>query len=208
MLDGVHVDKAMGRREPFFGYEKHRYTFGTWPDDGTAYDTRGLCKALDLPDPVELIRRESTVTKSSDYSPDWRSLKDAFDRLVKSLELALSHSPELLAVELAETPGIVYAEHPIKSGADAIALHADVADKNQGGFINKHGHFHLSRPLKVRSLIRGVTRNQQGVWVPCTYVVYEGDAKRHVDAVKICSMTCQNVIETYPDRYTFRIVRS
>jgi hypothetical protein len=53
-----------------------------------------------------------------------------------------------------------------------------------------------------------VTRNQQGVWVPCAYVVYEGNAQRHIDAARICALTCQNVIETYPDRYTFRIVRS
>lgn len=193
-----------------------KYLYGYWPDTGSAYDTASLIDALGLPTPMELVKRESKIISSigtndelvSMYSPDWAKLKSAFETLERILENIMSTTDGLLTAVICEVPNLVYSDHPIKSGADALAMHSDMNEKHKLSVETRFGHFFKenSTSIRIKSIVRGVTTNSDGLYVPCVYIVFDGHMQKLLDAIKVCIIDCEAAIANMKEyEYTITI---
>jgi hypothetical protein len=187
-----------------------------WIDHGSAYSLFGILDALGLPTPVELVKRESVTfaglyldsKNEVEYAPDWRRLLAAFESLERNIKNAIERTDDMLVIMVRENRDTIYAEHPVKSGIDALAMYADVKERRTDdkvrGVQNKFGHFYIEQVMPVRSIIRGVTCDEDGIYVPCVYVVFDGNMNKLVDQVKMWKMMCEIALAD-DDKYTIRV---
>jgi hypothetical protein len=167
-------------------------------DGGTPLETFALLRMLGLPDPVEVIKRESKMIDFgknaecdavAEYSPDWHSLAESFGRLYDNLKDALDTRSGLLVLKIDETPG-VFADCPVKDGMDALAVQAVVDEDLTGMLVDKTGAYNL----RIRSVVRGVQQTPEGVYVPCVYALYEGSGTPHLAVIGKYVELCDAVI--------------
>ena len=211
----LYKDGKKVEPQDWHGDPKSPYKVGLWPDDGTAYGVRGVLRAMGLPNHVDLIRRESTARSLDDadrrgveYVVDWNALARSLANVHKAFLKTTEETGDLLPIEVAELPGVVYAEHKVRDGGDALALFAK--KKEEAAPVNDaDGHFHHAKPLKVRAVVRGVSQNGDGIMTPCVYVLYEGDRRKIAGALHAMS-DIADMIASDPERerYTLRISRA
>lgn len=192
---------------------------GYWQDHGSAYTMFGILDALGLPTPIDIIVRESKQVNcsgsnnkhESEYAPDWRALLKAFEILETSIKSATALCGDLLVLMIKEDNNTIYAEHPIKSGLDALAKYVDAKEHHEGkkvrGAQNRFGHFYFEDTLPVRSIVRGVTYDINGVCIPCVYVIFEGNINKLINHVKMWEMMCEIALaDAGGIAYTIRVI--
>jgi hypothetical protein len=178
-------------------------------DDGTPFDTFGLLRSLGLPDPVELIKRDSKQTSAqgsgkttsvAEYAPDWKALAESFARLRDNLKLALDTRPGLLVARITETSGI-FADCPVRDGMDALAAQAAADDDRM--FADKTGIFNA----RIQSVVKGVCQTPDGLYVPCVYALYDGSGEKHLRAIGVLADACAGIAEGDSAAYSIRTIR-
>lgn len=206
--DGAPVAAVPNEKFPTGNFWKN-----SWYDEGTPYGLRGVMRAMGLPDHIDMIKRNSRTLVNVDegivdYLPNWDALAEDIEHVIKMLTQMTAETGNLLPVEIAEKPGVVYAEYTVKDGADALAMYAKKYEEHDLPVMDMDGHFHfhLCSRLKVGAIIRGVKANAHGVLVPCAYVLYEGNPAQCLTALKIILHDVRLIARLdEPGMYTLRI---
>lgn len=138
-----------------------------------------------------------------EFRPDW---KRALEKTITELAL-LRTKPPLRCYQMRSDPKTEEINPP-----EAMEIYERVMDSNKmrgylGNFSNRDGDFFPVEPMKVRALIRGMTRCFfTGVLEPCVNVVYEvDDNKYYEEALEIVKETCEWVLaKEDPQNYYLR----
>lgn len=127
-----------------------------------------------------------------EFLPDW---KRALEKVTAELDL-LRTKPPIRCIQVRTDPKSREINPP-----EALEIYMNTIETNKGrahlgSFSNGDGDFFLDEPMKVRALIRGMTKS---FWnsdlEPCVNIVYEvKDNKFYENALEIVKETCEWVL--------------
>lgn len=179
-------------------------------DNGNPYDLESVLNAMGLPTLSEIAMREYLDIKfakifhcPTPYIPSWSNMAEACDRIYTSFIRMTEDTGDLLPIKIAE----VECTPSVADGGDALAMYAETMSHNAR---DKDEDLYMKTPIEVHAIIRGFDQDEdQGLVVPCVYVLYKGDKNELLRKISDMSRILHNILTSEEiDSYTIAVVKS
>ncbi len=183
------------------------FNIGVWDVDNTYTGLDYLLKSYGLESVLECMSPALTLldTKIEGYSVNWKLASIRIDKLLTSLKSKLNieqpneGDTHLNYYGVFPMPITHQQENQIRvdNSRDALTLTASERNVTKGNHINTFGYFLSTTPKQLHSIVHGVYKNTE-----CVYVIYSQNLTWFVNQLEVIKETIDVISVFSPDKRT------